>query len=264
MSGAAPLSRLALRTRWALRRLLTEGRAAMVAAVPEPMSPLRLLGLDFPGPVGLAAGFDRHGSLLGVAAALGFGAVEVGTCFAGVPSRISPGPRQAGSAVRGVSLGKRPGVPWVDAAEVFLRARAEQGRGADYLCLNPGRDCPSAAGFAAIIACLAAAEGGRRPILVKLAGTHPDPLAAASAWCAAGAAGILLSAEGDGAPLATLRSLRGGLGAGTCLVSVGGIDSPEAALARRQAGADCVQVHRAVVHRGSALVSAINRAWLRG
>ncbi|WP_294171356.1 quinone-dependent dihydroorotate dehydrogenase [uncultured Sphingomonas sp.] len=36
-------------------------------------------GLRFPSPVGLAAGFDKHGEVAGAMLALGFGSVEVGT-----------------------------------------------------------------------------------------------------------------------------------------------------------------------------------------
>lgn len=40
---------------------------------------LRVLGLDFPNPVGLAAGFDKDGRHLAAMATLGFGFIEVGT-----------------------------------------------------------------------------------------------------------------------------------------------------------------------------------------
>ena len=42
-------------------------------------SPVRLFGLDFPNPVGLAAGMDKNGEFTRSAIALGFGHVEVGT-----------------------------------------------------------------------------------------------------------------------------------------------------------------------------------------
>ena len=38
-----------------------------------------VFGINFPNPVGLAAGFDKHGELLDVAPCIGFGFVEVGT-----------------------------------------------------------------------------------------------------------------------------------------------------------------------------------------
>jgi len=45
----------------------------------NPFGKLRRFGLDFPNPVGLAAGFDKDGIALGPLAALGFGFIEAGT-----------------------------------------------------------------------------------------------------------------------------------------------------------------------------------------
>ncbi len=45
----------------------------------EPALAVRALGLDFPNPVGLAAGFDKDGEVPGAMLRLGFGFVEVGT-----------------------------------------------------------------------------------------------------------------------------------------------------------------------------------------
>lgn len=47
----------------------------------------RLMALDFPSPIGIAAGFDKNAELLPMLAALGFGFVEVGT----VTLRPQPG-----------------------------------------------------------------------------------------------------------------------------------------------------------------------------
>jgi dihydroorotate dehydrogenase len=41
--------------------------------------PVRAMGIDFPGPLGLAAGFDKNAEGIDALAALGFGFVEVGT-----------------------------------------------------------------------------------------------------------------------------------------------------------------------------------------
>src|SRR5690349_24578259 len=63
---------------WLLRRFL---------APRDPVLRVRALGLDFPGPLGLAAGFDKDGHGVAGLAALGFGFVEVGT----VTARPQPG-----------------------------------------------------------------------------------------------------------------------------------------------------------------------------
>jgi dihydroorotate dehydrogenase len=63
---------------WLLHRLL---------APRDPALRVHALGLDFPGPLGLAAGFDKDGEGVIGLAALGFGFVEVGT----VTARPQPG-----------------------------------------------------------------------------------------------------------------------------------------------------------------------------
>ena len=50
-------------------------------------SPVRAMGLDFPNPVGLAAGLDKHAEHVGALSALGFGFLELG----GVTPRPQPG-----------------------------------------------------------------------------------------------------------------------------------------------------------------------------
>ncbi|MBE2260389.1 MAG: quinone-dependent dihydroorotate dehydrogenase [Candidatus Accumulibacter sp.] len=52
-----------------------------------PADPVRVMGLDFPNPVGLAAGLDKNGEHVDALAALGFGFIEVGT----VTPRPQPG-----------------------------------------------------------------------------------------------------------------------------------------------------------------------------
>lgn len=52
-----------------------------------PAVPCRVMGLDFPNPVGLAAGLDKNGECINAWSALGFGFVEIGT----VTPRPQPG-----------------------------------------------------------------------------------------------------------------------------------------------------------------------------
>src|SRR5699024_10649504 len=44
-----------------------------------PPCPVRVMGLDLPNPVGLAAGLDKDGRAIGGLGALGFGFLEIGT-----------------------------------------------------------------------------------------------------------------------------------------------------------------------------------------
>jgi dihydroorotate dehydrogenase len=73
---------------------LPGGAALMRRAcvVDDPALPVRALGLDLPGPLGLAAGFDKDARGVTALAALGFAFVEVGTVTA-APQPGNPRPR---------------------------------------------------------------------------------------------------------------------------------------------------------------------------
>ena len=58
-----------------------------VAQPPPAELPVRAFGIDFPNPVGLAAGLDKNGEHLDALGALGFGFIEIGT----VTPRPQPG-----------------------------------------------------------------------------------------------------------------------------------------------------------------------------
>lgn len=60
---------------------------ARLLASPAPQMPVRAIGLDFPNPVGLAAGLDKNGDHIDALLALGFGFIEVGA----VTPRPQPG-----------------------------------------------------------------------------------------------------------------------------------------------------------------------------
>ncbi|MDR1789130.1 MAG: quinone-dependent dihydroorotate dehydrogenase [Opitutaceae bacterium] len=66
----------------ALGRVPPLCRAMEAANLVRSARPVRVLGLEFPNAVGLAAGFDKHATAWPAAAALGFGHVEVGTLTA--------------------------------------------------------------------------------------------------------------------------------------------------------------------------------------
>jgi dihydroorotate dehydrogenase len=55
-------------------KLMPKGRTE-----PHPRLRIRVAGLDFPNPIGLAAGFDKDGEVFGQILRLGFGFTEVGT-----------------------------------------------------------------------------------------------------------------------------------------------------------------------------------------
>ncbi|MBJ7573722.1 quinone-dependent dihydroorotate dehydrogenase [Luteimonas sp. MC1828] len=75
--------RLGLASMEALHRVRLQ---RLLGARPRPF-PTRAFGLDFPNPVGLAAGLDKNGEHIDALLALGFGFVEIGT----VTPRAQPG-----------------------------------------------------------------------------------------------------------------------------------------------------------------------------
>src|SRR5882672_5392187 len=67
--------------------LLSRLGAGALLSCPAPRIPVRVMGLDFPNPVGLAAGLDKDGEHVDGLGALGFGFLELGA----VTPRPQPG-----------------------------------------------------------------------------------------------------------------------------------------------------------------------------
>jgi dihydroorotate dehydrogenase len=121
--------------------------AGPLAATPS--LPTRAMGLDFPNPVGLAAGLDKDGRHLAALAGMGFGFIEVGT----VTPRPQPGnPRpRLFRLPRQEALINRMGFnnDGVDALVARLqRHRATAGAGGCIVGVNVGRNKDTAAGTA--------------------------------------------------------------------------------------------------------------------
>lgn len=96
---AAPLYRPALFAldpekahRLTIRALSAWGKAGTPFAVRPKAKPVRIAGLDFPNPVGLAAGVDKDAEAIDGFLGLGFGFVEVGT-LTPRPQAGNPQPR---------------------------------------------------------------------------------------------------------------------------------------------------------------------------
>jgi dihydroorotate dehydrogenase len=198
----------------------------------DPRLAQRLLGLTFPNPLGLAAGFDKDAVAVRGFAALGFGFVEVGTVTPR-PQAGNPRPRlfrlpEAESlqnamgfnnsglgalqvrlrALRraplpiplGVNLGKNKDTPPERALDDYAALVAGVGSLCDYLVVNlsspntPGlRDLQSEEFLRALLPRAVALTP--RPVLVKLSPDLPLEQAAVLAGTAvdAGAAGIILA-----------------------------------------------------------------------
>ena len=185
--------------RWLLRRLL---------APRDPRLRVRALGLDFPSPVGVAAGLDKEGTWFEGLGALGFGFVEVGTVTArGQPgnprprvfrrstqralvnSMGFPNPGAAAVAERlrrrkrqtvvGVNIGKTKVVTVEDAGADYAACAQQVAGWTDYLVVNvsspntPGlRAMQATDQLAVLIGAVRGAlpvDGPHVPLLIKIA-----------------------------------------------------------------------------------------------
>ena len=152
---------------WA-RILLSLPGASVLARIVAPRipdAPRRVMGIDFPNPVGLAAGLDKDGECIPVWRVLGFGFVEIGT----VTPRPQPGnpkPRMfrlpraqalinrmgfnnqgvdrlvervryaGGQGVLGINIGKNADTPVERAADDYLLGLRKVYPWASYVAVN--------------------------------------------------------------------------------------------------------------------------------
>ena len=174
---------------------------------PAPELRTRALGLDFPSPFGLAAGFDKDGLAIAGLGALGFGHVEIGTVtalaqpgnerprlFRLVPDRalvnrmgfnnhgaaaaarvLERARRRRRRPVIGVNIGKSRVVAVEDAIDDYRESTRLLAPLADYLVVNVSSpNTPGLRGLQEIdrlrpLLEAVAAEAGAVPLLVKIA-----------------------------------------------------------------------------------------------
>ena len=97
--------------------------------LPEHTLSRKILGLTFPNPIGLAAGFDKNGYLLPIASALGFGYIEVGSVTY-LPTAGNPRPRMFRLPSQ-QALFNRVGLPSEGAHAVHDRIQEARTQGLD-------------------------------------------------------------------------------------------------------------------------------------
>ncbi len=293
------------------------------APVDHPALALNVFGLDFPNPLGMAAGFDKDARVSDALLQLGFGFAEAGT----LTPRPQPGnakprlfrlhedrgvinrfgfnndghaaargrmlARSAHGGVVGINIGANKDS--TDRAADYVAGIEAFADVASYFTVNisspntPGlRDLQQAAALDDLLARvldardIAAETCPRRPVLVKIA---PD-LALAGLDDTVrvardrGVDGMIVSnttlsrpdtlrdeacSETGGLSGAPLFSLSTHMLAQTFtrverqfpLIGVGGVDSPEAAWAKIEAGATLVQLYSALVYEGMGLIERI-------
>ncbi|MFE6733241.1 quinone-dependent dihydroorotate dehydrogenase [Microbacterium sp. NPDC057650] len=205
--------------------------AARALTRPHPEQRVQALGLSFPSPFGVAAGFDKNAVGVRGLAALGFGHVEIGTVTA-IPQDGNPKPRlfrlvadravinrmgfnNAGAdaaakrlvklrrrrpqTVIGVNIGKSRVVDVENATADYVASATRLAPLADYLAVNVSSpNTPGLRGLQAVetlTPLLRAVKdaAGKTPLLVKIAPDLPDEEIAAIAAMAVseGLAGII-------------------------------------------------------------------------
>ncbi len=216
--------------RLSLRLLTAAPRAMLRGPADDPILSSRLFGLDFPNPLGLAAGYDKNAEVFAPALNLGFGFVEIGS----VTPRPQPGnprprlfrlsedravinrmgfnndgldavaarlARRKRQGIVGANLGKNKDT--ADAAADYAAGVRALDPHADYLVINvsspntPGlRALQGRAPLEALIAAVRAARGGERPpLLLKIAPdlTEQDKQDIAEVALAGGLDGLIVS-----------------------------------------------------------------------
>jgi dihydroorotate dehydrogenase len=251
----------------------------------------RVLGLDFPGPVGLGAGYDRTGERLPELDAAGFGFVELGTVTAEPVAGHNPGvaalvaaigrhraarPRAADAPLIGINLGRQPDRPLREAGRDFEIGLRGAWACADYLAINltgPAaqplhaaehrRELWSALERALDAHARLTTETSKRvPLLLKQPIAPGGRFDEFHALHFDGLIAVFQDAQ-DGSPgcpgQRDIVRLAEFLGPTTVLVAGSGIGSADDAARCLAAGARLVQVHRAYVERGASLIARINR-----
>lgn len=243
----------------AARELLLAGAAlAWRLRPPPPTRPLAVLGLEFAAPIGLAAGVDRHGRLIGRLHGSGFGFAEVGTVFgraAAVDVAARLYRRGADPTPLAVSIGSPGDAFSAAAADEIVALAGLLAPAVDLVVVNASssRNAATAAGDSELRRLLdrCRAAAGGRPLLVKL---RLDPAAGLPARlaAAAGVDGLVAAMPADTGAEAARRCLErlcrsvGPLP----VVAVGGVRGAADLRARLDGGAALVQVCGAVLRGG--------------
>lgn len=292
----------------------------------SPALATKVLGLDFPNPVGIAAGFDKNARVADAILAIGFGFAEIGTVTPR-PQHGNPSPRvfrlihdrglinrlgfnneghgaalqrmkrrHSNGGIVGVNIGANKDS--IDRVEDYLSGLATFYDVANYFTVNisspntPGlRDLQAPDALNDLLSKLMIARhdltkrhGEKRPIIVKLA---PD-IASEDLPIITD---LLMSHRVDGICVSNttlardniteprLEKQAGGVSGRPLfelstrmlsdvyqltngqvpLIGVGGIDSPEAALTKIEAGASLLQLYTGLVFEGLGLIARIKQ-----
>ncbi|GEA08429.1 dihydroorotate dehydrogenase (quinone) [Alteromonas sp. KUL42] len=297
-------------------------------STPTIKKPVKVAGLTFDNPVGLAAGLDKNGDCIDAFASMGFGFVEIGTVTPR-PQAGNPKPRlfrlpekhaiinrmgfnnkgvdhlveqvkqaQFNGPI-GINIGKNKDTEEANALDDYLICLNKVYPYASYVTINisspntPGlRNLQYGEALDSLLAGLKAAQetltqthGKYVPLFIKIApdlsdveiesiaksliNSKMDGVIATNTTLSRDAVQGLNHADEMGGlsgsvmtemSLEVTRKLAKALDRSIPIIGVGGIDSPEAAQARLDAGASLVQVYSAFIYQGPSLVKRIVKA----
>lgn len=299
-----------------------------VYGAPTVSKPVKVAGISFPNPVGLAAGLDKNGQCIDAFGSMGFGFVEVGTVTprpqAGNPKpRLFRLPQKQAIINRmgfnnegvdylveqvkrshfegpiGINIGKNKDTEEGNALNDYLICLNKVYPYASYVTVNisspntPGlRNLQYGEALDKLLAGLKGAQealcqthGKYVPLFIKIAPDLSDAeiegmakslinskmdgvIATNTTLSRDAVAGLKHADEAGGLSgsvmtqmsLDVTRKLSVALDRAIPIIGVGGIDSPQAAIDRINAGASLVQVYSAFIYQGPKLIKQIAKA----
>jgi len=279
-----------------LRSLAAIGKTPLRLAVGQAIEdkPVTCMGITFPNPVGLAAGFDKNASALDGLSAMGFGFIEVGT--------VTPRPQAGNPRPRLFRLSEDHAIinrmgfnnAGVDALVNNITSSRYYRRKLGVLGINIGKnkDTPNENALDDYRLCFEnqhkahQASGKYTPLVVKISPDQtPEQMEfMASAISESGFDGLIctnttverpllrntrLASENgglSGKPLLpkanqSLSHMRACLGPAFPIIGSGGVLCGEDARSKQKAGANLLQIYTGFVYRGSPLIAEAVSAW---
>jgi len=265
--------------------------AIKLAAIIAPSAPAatlhrNVMELSFPGPIGLAAGFDKHGTLFHALPPLGLGFAEIGSVIPQPEKQRSQGLDVVVSVLSkhlrphaiplGISISMNRGTPPELMANDYLTCMERVWEYADYITLNlgvrAGPDLHLPEHRATLYTVLGAskskqmhmiAKSGRNcPIVVKIDQDRGDTNNLLACVRDYAFDGLILGGNvrinEEKMILANLQRASNKMSDSMPIISVGGIRSPQHVADRLSAGASLVQIYSGIVESGPLLPSRIN------